>query len=96
MSDKIELMMLCGVLQSNFSCLSQSESRTQACHVRMGYLGWDTAVFAFGKGAFKAIQQTQHVICIWDGFVQMSEIPDRTLHELYYSIHVSERAGMDN
>ena len=35
MSDKIELMRLCGVLQSNFSCLSQSESRTQPCHVRM-------------------------------------------------------------
>ena len=35
MSDKIELMMLCGVLQSNFSCLSQSESRTQPCHVRI-------------------------------------------------------------
>ena len=35
MSDKIELMMLCGVLQSNFSCLSQSESRTQSCHVRI-------------------------------------------------------------
>ena len=37
-SDKIELMMLCGVLQSNFSCLSQSESRTQPCHVRIGVL----------------------------------------------------------
>ena len=35
MSDKIELMKLCGVLQSKFSCLSQSESRTQPCHVRM-------------------------------------------------------------
>ena len=35
MSNKIELMMLCGVLQSNFSCLSQSESRIQPCHVRM-------------------------------------------------------------
>ena len=35
MSDKIELGMLCGVLQSNFSRLSQSESRTQPCHVRM-------------------------------------------------------------
>ena len=35
MSDKIELMMLCGVLQSNFSCLSQSESRTQPCHARI-------------------------------------------------------------
>ena len=38
MSDKIELMMLCGVLQSNFSCLSQSESRTQSCHVRINSL----------------------------------------------------------
>ena len=33
MSYKIELVRLCGVLQSNFSCLSQSESRTQPCHV---------------------------------------------------------------
>ena len=38
MSDKIELMMLCGVLQSNFSCLSQSESRTQLCHVRISHV----------------------------------------------------------
>ena len=38
MSDKIELMMLCGVLQSNFSCLSQSESRTQLCHVRINLI----------------------------------------------------------
>ena len=37
MSDKIELMRLCGVLQSNFSCLSQSESRTQPCHVRISF-----------------------------------------------------------
>ena len=37
MSDKIELMRLCWVLQSNFSCLSQSESRTQPCHVRIRY-----------------------------------------------------------
>ena len=37
MSDKIELMRLCGVLQNNFSCLSQSESRTQPCHVRMSH-----------------------------------------------------------
>ena len=35
MSDKIELMKLCGVLQSKFSRLSQSESRTQPCHVRI-------------------------------------------------------------
>ena len=35
MSDKIELMRLCGVLQSNFLCLSQSESWTQPCHVRI-------------------------------------------------------------
>ena len=34
--DKIELMMLCGILQSNFS--SQSESRTQPCHVRIAFL----------------------------------------------------------
>ena len=38
MSDKIELGMLCGVLQSNFSRLSQSESRTQPCHVRINIL----------------------------------------------------------
>ena len=38
MSDKIELMRLCDVLQSNFSCLSQSESRTQPCHVRINIL----------------------------------------------------------
>ena len=38
MSDKIELGMLCGVLQSNFSRLSQSESRTQPCHVRIAIL----------------------------------------------------------
>ena len=38
MSDKTELMKLCGVLQSNFLCLSQSESRTQPCHVRMPVL----------------------------------------------------------
>ena len=37
MSDKIELGMLCGVLQSNFLRLSQSESRTQPCHVRIQY-----------------------------------------------------------
>ena len=35
MSDKIELMMLCGVLQSNFLCLSQSESGTQPGQVRI-------------------------------------------------------------
>ena len=40
MSDKIELMRLCGVLQSNFSCLSQSESRTQLCHVRITFHIW--------------------------------------------------------
>ena len=38
MSDEIELMMLCRVLQSNFSCLSLYESRTQPCHVRIGVL----------------------------------------------------------
>ena len=37
-SDKIELMRLCGVLQSNFSYLSQSESRTQLCHVRIHFI----------------------------------------------------------
>ena len=37
MSDKIELMKLCGVLQSKFSRLSQSESRTQPCHVRIKF-----------------------------------------------------------
>ena len=41
MSDKIEPGMLCGVLQSNFSRLSQSESRTQPCHVRMPYTNHD-------------------------------------------------------
>ena len=35
MSDKIELGKLCGVLGSKFLCLSQSESRTQPCHVRI-------------------------------------------------------------
>ena len=35
MGDKIELMMSCRVLQSNFTCLSQSELRTQTCHVRI-------------------------------------------------------------
>ena len=35
MSDKIELGKLCRVLQSKFLCLSQSESRTQPCHVRI-------------------------------------------------------------
>ena len=35
MSDKIEPIGLCGVLRRNFSCLSQSESRTQLCHVRI-------------------------------------------------------------
>ena len=35
MSDKIELIRLCGVLQSNFLFISQSESRTQPCHVRI-------------------------------------------------------------
>ena len=35
MSDKIELGKLCGVLQRKFLCLSQSESRTQPCHVRI-------------------------------------------------------------
>ena len=42
MSDKIELMKLCGVLQSKFSRLSQLESRTQTCHVRINIL---TSVF---------------------------------------------------
>ena len=45
MSDKIELMRLCGVLQSNFSCLSQSELRTQLCHVRMHILITQNRVF---------------------------------------------------
>ena len=35
MSDKIEFIRLCGVLRSNFLCLSQSNLRTQPCHVRM-------------------------------------------------------------
>ena len=35
MSDKIELIRLCGVLQSNFLFISESESQTQPCHVRM-------------------------------------------------------------
>ena len=49
MSDKIELGMLCGVLQSNFSRLSQSESRTQPCHVRMihYYFKFETFVMLF-------------------------------------------------
>ena len=37
MSDKIEPGKLCGVLQSKFSRLSQSESRTQPCHVRIQF-----------------------------------------------------------
>ena len=45
-SNEIELMRLCGVLQSNFLCLSQSESRIQPCHVRI-----------YGK-YFNAIQHT--------------------------------------
>ena len=36
MNDKIEFIKLCGVLQSNVLFISQSESRTQLCHVRMG------------------------------------------------------------
>ena len=40
MSDKIELMKLCAVLQSNFLCLSQSESQTQLCHVRLRFKSW--------------------------------------------------------
>ena len=35
MSDKIELKRLCGVLCSNILFISQSESRTQSCHVRI-------------------------------------------------------------
>ena len=35
MSDKIELIRLCGVLQSKFLFNSQSESRTQPCHVKI-------------------------------------------------------------
>ena len=36
MSDKIELIRLCRVLQSNFFLfISQSESRTQPCDVRI-------------------------------------------------------------
>ena len=31
MSEKIEFMRLCRVLQSDFSCICQSESRTQPC-----------------------------------------------------------------
>ena len=38
MSDKIELIRLCGVLQSNFLFISQSELRTQPCHVRIGLI----------------------------------------------------------
>ena len=37
MSNKIELIRLCGVLGRNFLCLSQSDSQTQPCHVRMLY-----------------------------------------------------------
>ena len=40
MSDKIELGKLCGVLQSKFLCLSQSESRTLPCHVRIENPSW--------------------------------------------------------
>ena len=40
MSDKIELGKLCGVLQSKFLCLSQSESGTQPCHVRILLFIW--------------------------------------------------------
>ena len=47
MSDKIELMRLCRVLQSNFSCLSQSESRTQPCHVRMAIKMHSTKIMDF-------------------------------------------------
>ena len=38
MSDKIELIRLSGVLQSNFLFINQSELRTQPCHVRIGCL----------------------------------------------------------
>ena len=44
MSDKIELGKLCGVLQSKFLCLSQSESRTQPCHVRIKVKSTDLAI----------------------------------------------------
>ena len=40
MSDKIELIRLCRVLQRNFLCLSQSDSRTQPCHVRILFLSY--------------------------------------------------------
>ena len=40
MSDKIELIRLCRVLQRNFSCLSQSDSRTEPCHVRILFLSY--------------------------------------------------------
>ena len=58
MSDKIELMRLCGVLQSNFSCLSQSESRTQPCYVRINVLALSGATMgqlAVVAGIFVAI-----------------------------------------
>ena len=42
MSDKIEVGKLCGVLQSKFLCLSQSESRTQPCHVRINFKAYST------------------------------------------------------
>ena len=35
-------MRLLGVLQSNFSCLSQSESQTQHCHVRISIIVSDS------------------------------------------------------
>ena len=46
MSDKIELMRLCRVLQSIFSGLSQAESRTQPCHVRICIIFTLSVVFS--------------------------------------------------
>ena len=38
MSDKIELIRLCTVLQRHFSCVSQSDSQTQPCCVRIMHI----------------------------------------------------------
>ena len=45
MSDKIEPIRLCRVLRRNFSCLSQSDSWTQPCHVKIKYCSSNVIIF---------------------------------------------------
>ena len=77
MSDKIELMMLCRVLQSNFSCLSQSESRTQPSHVRISNTSRKTS----------GNSMTSHfLICIFYLIILLGNPHGTDQHNLVYTL----------